>query len=110
VDQQGKEEAWKTNQGLQMMYKLSSTAAIRAFKRGALSLAGLKSASKYTGKTMRISHISSGTSQHASRVVHPRLGQVTMKMPLKVTKKPTLREGRIPVKALGVERTALRNT
>lgn len=92
-----------------MIAKFSSTAAIRAFRRGALSLAGLKGASRYTNKIMRINRLGSGSFQEASRIVHPRLGQITQKMPLKVRGQAGTRIGSIPTKTIGPRRTATRN-
>jgi hypothetical protein len=59
--------------------KWSSTAAMRAFRRGALSKGGLLRASKFTNKTMAMKHLGIGANQIATHVIDPKFGESVMK-------------------------------
>lgn len=59
--------------------KLSSTAAVRAFRKGVLSEKGLENVVKFTGKTVGLKPLGLGSYQKADLVIDPEFGKSVMK-------------------------------
>jgi len=61
--------------------KRSSTATIRAFRKGLISEKNLEKIVKYTNKIMKVNTLGAGGFQQAELIAHPKYGLSVMKVP-----------------------------